>query len=89
MRIEKNIEQAIVVVLASLLMFGGCSSQTCTPQTYQSCVGRDACNGVQTCAADGSTWSLCDCGIGLDGTGGSSGGTSDSGTSAATTGGFP
>jgi len=43
-----------------------CSSQTCSPGSYQYCNAAEGCTGLQTCSADGSEWGLCDCGTGLD-----------------------
>lgn len=70
MQIHKYVAIAGGLTLAAPLM--ACSDQTCSPRTYQSCLGPDACHGVQICAADGSAWSLCDCGSGLYGLAGSS-----------------
>src|SRR5262245_53765207 len=55
----------------------------CVPNQTQACTGPGQCMGSQTCAADGKSWSVCDCG---GGSGGSGGGTSGSGTSAGGTG---
>lgn len=36
--------------------------QLCTPGTTQRCVGPAACDGGQSCNADGTGYSVCDCG---------------------------
>lgn len=46
----------------------GGSSSKCSQGATRACLGPGACNGAQSCAADG-TWSACDCG----GSGGSAG----------------
>jgi len=61
----------LATVMLVVAAISGCSEQTCTPRAYQFCQGQNGCHGVQTCAADGNTWGLCDCGDGLYGTGGS------------------
>jgi hypothetical protein len=35
---------------------------TCMPNATQLCFGPAGCRGGQSCAADGRSWSLCDCG---------------------------
>ena len=71
MQIHKYVAMAGGLTLAAPPMALGCSDQTCSWGTYQRCLGPDACNGIQICAADGSAWSQCDCGSGLYGFGGS------------------
>ncbi len=66
MQIRKYFAMGSGLVWAAL----GCSNDTCTSRATQSCLGANACNGIQICAADGSAWSLCDCGAGLYGLGG-------------------
>lgn len=38
------------------------SSPSCVPEATQACLGPGACQGAQSCAADGRSWSKCDCG---------------------------
>lgn len=71
MRIEASLVKAVARVSVLIAMLSSCSDQNCSPGAFQSCAGPGACPGVQTCAADGSVWSLCDCGAGLYGAGGS------------------
>jgi hypothetical protein len=66
MQIRKYFAMVSGLISAAL----GCSNDTCEPRAYQRCLGANACNGIQICAADGSAWSLCDCGVGLYGLGG-------------------
>ncbi len=56
---------------------GGGSSSKCSQGATRACLGPGACDGAQSCDADG-TWGACDCG----GTGGAGGGASGSGGSA-------
>lgn len=57
------------LVLGSLGALGAvaaCSSSgkssACVPGETRACVGAAACNGGQSCLADGASWGACDCG---------------------------
>ncbi len=68
-------------------VLGGCGGdddkgeggeQICTPNLTQTCIGPGACEGGQSCNANGTGWSPCDCGSsgndsGENGSGGSGG----------------
>lgn len=69
---------------------GGGSSGKCSQGATRACLGPAACNGAQSCGADG-LWSACDCGgsggFAGGGTGGGSGAGGSAGGSGATDGG--
>ena len=52
----------------ALLSLVGCGSpaQVCAPGTSISCVGPGGCAGGQVCAADGTSYGICDCGGAAD-----------------------
>lgn len=59
----------------------GDSKGKCSQGDTRACLGPGACNGAQSCAANGQ-WSACDCGGATGGSGGASGGTGGSSGSA-------
>lgn len=83
--------RAVLLLSLSALLSGACGSDEsegasgkCSQGATRACLGPGACDGAQSCGADG-TWSACDCG----GAGGSSGaaGAGNGGTGSAGVGG--
>jgi len=57
-----NVFMLGLVTVVSCSSKSSSQSQVCVPNETRSCVGPGACNGVQACAADGNSWSPCNCG---------------------------
>jgi len=74
-----------------LALLAACSSSppptSCTPGRSVACVGAGSCQGFQTCAVNGQSYSPCLCGGGGPTAGGSNGGGSTSGGAHASSGG--
>lgn len=78
--------RAAAFVLGLVIVAPGCgsdesdgSSTKCSQGATRACLGPGACDGAQSCGADG-TWGACDCG-GSGGAGGGTGGSAVGGSS--------
>jgi hypothetical protein len=58
---------AVGLVAAACGSSGGTGAGKCTANTTQACLCGVGENGIQTCAADGSSFSVCSCGSGAGG----------------------